>query len=763
MWIKQIRKKKLQSVLIFIIISLCSLLITGSLIILTSLNTPYHNLFEETHSADVKIYPAVKSEISGKDWNNYLSEIDCVDKVDEIKTFTTSYIIIDNVKEELFIDVCKLCDTYKNVRVLQGNLSDVQAGTCAVPSSFANEQNIEIGDVISIPNGDNKVSYKVVAIFADIYSMSSAFTSDILVSDISNYKDIHSVYAVKLKDGYSDSDLIDEYGQKNEGVMDGFFRTSEDSIENAALTEKILGGILLGISSVILLVILLIISYIVKNSMRKDTKNIAIYKSLGYSENHIETMYITFYQSIVFCGSVVGALSSVIVSSAFMRTAYKNLGITDASSDLWQKIVCIAFINLITFIMLLSEFKKIKKLKPVDILTGSNENLGIKKNKHRSKDISSFSPLSLALRKFSNEKKRSALIIITCVVSIYIVNISVVCLQNLKLIAGETNYYWLGIDNHDVTINDLSSNEKMDEICSKISEDDDVSLLVRKNYGVTLSIPYHQSVEACIFDSYKDFDMSTVKGRNPEYPDEITIGNIYLSELDLDIGDYINIKLDNNTEKRMLIVGSYQGFYNMGKGVRILSSTLKENNVPYTLDAASVILKEGADKQEFIDRIENKYGDYVTATDRQNLYSNIMDMICEPQSEALFPFVVITIIIGGVNLFYIIYSNNCDNRRKNTILKSIGYSASHILKTNLIYVGITALFSIALSIPLLIFVFPKIMVLAMSGFGFAEYNLAIKPLTVLLVNSGMLILFVLVTLLTGKELYRNNLNYIISE
>ena len=57
MWLKNFRNKKLQTLLIGLIILMCALLLCTSLSMLLSLNEPLEDLMEECDSAFAVIYP----------------------------------------------------------------------------------------------------------------------------------------------------------------------------------------------------------------------------------------------------------------------------------------------------------------------------------------------------------------------------------------------------------------------------------------------------------------------------------------------------------------------------------------------------------------------------------------------------------------------------------------------------------------------------------------------------------------------------------
>ncbi len=232
LWIKQFRNKKLQSVMIFFIIGLCTLLISGSLIILTSMKKPYEDLVKETKAAEVKIYPNVNPQFSGKDWVEVLENTKGVKKACELKVFSVDMLKLHGKKKDAFLDVSEYNKaSYGNVRILEGELKNIQEGECGVPSAIANTLNLNIGDEIEFSMEGKKVSYKIVAIYADIYSISTAYTSDVIVYSLpSGLTLTESVYLTWLEQGYTDDDFITEYTDNNDGILDGYFRTASDSM-----------------------------------------------------------------------------------------------------------------------------------------------------------------------------------------------------------------------------------------------------------------------------------------------------------------------------------------------------------------------------------------------------------------------------------------------------------------------------------------------------------------------------------------------------
>lgn len=761
-WMKKFRKRKIQSLLIFIVVAMCTTLITGSAVILTSLTSVYENLAAETNAADVKVY--ARPTAGDKDYKSALEAIDCVKSVDAIQTISVTTLTCNGTQNTAFIDVCAYQPkVYGQIRMLSGKLDALGKGSCLLPQATAVDIGAEIGDGITVKLDGTEYTYTLAGTFAEIYSAATQYTCDMLVTSLPKDIEHKNVYAVKLADGADAQELIAGYTKDNDGILDGYFRIKTDTIMNAELTELILGGILLGISSVVFLAILLILSYIVKNSFAADKKTIAIYKTIGYTNRQIRGIYITFYMSMILSATVIGGLLSPLLSNSFIKSVYRNIGGTGGTKGLPQILICILVVNLISFLLLFGQTRRIGKLRPVDILNGNEDELGKKKQHRPGRMQYHFSPWAMALRMMRRERKNTILLIITSIISLYIVNLSVVCLENMDLIKGETNYYWLGIDKHDVTIENNGSTERFYDICKELSEDTDVAQVVRSNFDIGFAIPYHQTTSALVYETFDGVDTPVLEGRNPKYPGEVVVGNIYLKELGIEIGDYITVQLDATHREDLLVVGTYQGFFNMGRGMKVLGGLLEQDNVEFDYRQCSINLKSGVDKEQFMERMEETYQDDVKVIDGKNLYASIMAVICDPQKAALLPFVIITICIGSLNVFYIIYASNSAKQKKYTIYKSLGYTSGHLLYMNGIYVGLIALLSMLIAIPAFIILFPKLMVLTMSSFGFAEYKLVIKPLTLIVTNALMLLVFLFAAFMAAIQICQNHVAKIMNE
>lgn len=763
MWLKKIRKKKLQSVLIVLIVSICSLLMCGSIVIITSLNKPYETLREETKAPAVKVFPYENSMDKENYWVTKLNKIDSVKEVVPAAKHSISEKVSCKGKEIdaffAFVEYNKR--VYKNIRNVEGARKPSSDNEVIIPKVMASEFKINLNDYIDVTSGDKKYSYKVAGTFADPFSTNISFQSELLVTKIPDGLTKQLELNVYGNDGVKGSEITEAYLKNNNGVLEGSFNEVESCLTNSAVTEQIMGAILLLLSVIIFIVCIMMIKYMIKHALMQDTKSIAVYKSIGYENKDVINLYMKFYLFLIGIGSVAGILLSPLLSNSFMNAAYTNIGEKSTTRLLVPGAGCFAVIMILSFVQIIFILNKIKNMKPVIALNGREGELKTPKKKRKIffKKLR-FSPFNMALRTIERDRRNTVLIIITCFLCVYMVNFAASCISLIGQFRT-SNYYWLGFDKYDVSLVALDK-DTFDKNCEDIKNDPDVEKIIKNNMETGISLKWQEgfgdpALSAKVYKTYDDLQTVLVKGRNPKKSNEVVLGNLIAKKIKKDVGDYIDIYLPGNKKVSMLIVGLSQGFYNMGREARLLESTYKENNVPVELNEASVYLKSGVDKKAFIKKCNNLYKDEVKAIDRTEKYKSITDTIMNPQKAAIKPFAVLVIIMGGLNILCILYLKNARYMKTYSIYKSIGYSAKHLIKMNICYVGIIAAASIVVAVPLFLFSFPRFMVLELSMFGFEQYNVNINPLYIAAANVIMFAVFMIGVLLSSKNLMENHI------
>ncbi|MCM1161319.1 MAG: FtsX-like permease family protein [Roseburia sp.] len=765
MWLKKIRKKKVQSIFIVLILMVCSMLMTSSLVIMTAGDAPYKELTEECGSPIVKIYPFQKNDpaIAGQIKEN-MEKLDAVEWAEVIPYhYVYERIEVDD-KESLegyFFDIMPWNDrTYDSIRMLEGS-RELKEGQCLIPAVLSNLEGIKLGDILHIESG---ISYQVTGIYADPYNMNVSYELEIIVKENPSLEDLKYQVHVFAKQGSSGDEVVDAYREQNDGILEGRAITLETRIGNNQITERIIGGILLGASVVILLISGIMIRYMIKSTLLTEKKTIAIYKMLGYKNRKIIFIYLKFYGFLVVLGTALGSSLSKVISDSFTKNLFRNLGVTSSSSILSAGILCSGIIIVYALCCVYLLLRVVGKIRPMEVFRNEGDYTG-RKQKNAGKTLG-FSPLHMAMRMIFRDRKNTCMLVLTCIMAAYCINFATTAMGLLGNFT-EKNYYWLGFDRHDVSFSstDLKTYEKAVE---KLEKEKEVERVIKTTTQAAVSVPWEKGMgdtilSAMVYDTYENLDVPVLQGRNPIYPDEIAMGSLMAEKMNKQVGDYVDIYFNGNQKATLLLCGTYQSLYDMGKSCRLLGKTLEEKNVAFQYEEASIYLKENVDKEEFLKDHEKEYEMEGKLIDRKEKYANILNTITEPQMLAIGPFMVMAILLGGLNIIAIVYLKNMDNRKRQSIYKAIGYSSGHLVKANITYVFLIALFSLCITIPAFIVAFPKTMVLAFSAMGFKEYPVSYNIAIVIISNLGTLAVYLLSALAASKSLYDNPISELTSE
>ena len=771
MWIKNLRQRKLQTVMIFLIIMLCSMLLTGAMSILTSLEKPYKDFSKETKAASAKVYTYTASDEKAILMGEQFAKLDIVKSVDYLRQHSLDEdFMFKGKKIESFTNLTEYNENIVNAaRYLEGNknsASTLSDNECLLPACISTEYNIHVGDKVTIKFAEKDITYTVKAVYSNPYQTSSTWDPDMMVKNIPEFAANKLNILLYGKNGVTGSQIEEAYREKYDGQLNGLLYSLEQMIDNSLIVGHILGAIFLAIGVIMLLVSGLMIHYMVKNAMITDAKSIAVYKTIGYTSNDILFMYLKLYFAVVSLASIVGIVCSVFVSNAVLTSIFENMGQLAANSPLIPGALCYLFtvsfvISIITFII-----SKTKNVKPVIALNGQDHG-GIKKKKnYKGNSKLQFSPLGIAYRTFARDKKNAIGIIVTCVVTIFAVNFAVISLDIANTMK-ENNDFWLGVDKSDVMIS-VPNNANYDFVKKAVEEDDRIDYYLQNAFLDRVTLKWKKGMtvtrmNAFTYDDFEKAELPVVEGRNPKNANEIAIGTTMADELNKNIGDYIEVYLDGEQKENMLITGFFQTYMQMGDMCRLTTSAYTENNYKHSYNNISIYLKNSKDMKDFIKDIKDKIGGSGTVIERTEQYSTIMKMIATPQQKAIPPVAALVLLVAGINIFSIVMLKNIKAHKTNGIYKCIGYTTGHLILSNLYYVGAIALTSVVIALPISVATYPTIMKVSLSMFSFVQYPVQYNFLHLAIANFAMIIIFIVSALVSSKALFKVNARDLVQE
>lgn len=770
MWTKLFRQRKIQSLMIFFVIFLCTTLLNGSMTMLSSINEPYERLKKECKPSDITIFSYSSERSSSELLQNRFNELEEVD--------TTLLIPYSYIDDDMYVGEEKLdafanlvtynTEVYEDIRVLEGSTTVVdneEQKSCLIPACIKNEFDLEIGDTLVIKNAKNEIKFTISGIFVDSYSTSTAFDSSILVNEIP--KEFPLQYSLKIyaKDSYTGEDIKIAYQEKYPEVFPGFIETVDEVLSNALLATNIIAALFLAIGCIMLIVSCLIINFMIRHAMIADAKTVAVYKTIGYGSNDILKIYLTFYLVIVSVASALGIYASKFISKIVLDGIYKNLGESSDINVLRTGIPCFVIIIVFVLGIIYMIIHKTKNIKPAFALNGL-QNINTKKQSPSGNVSIAFSPLGIALRNIVRDKKGIIGILTTAIVTVFSINFGMISLD-VAYSQKDNNDYWLGVDASDVIIN-VSDPEEFAYVKSVVTADERVRYALHVVQDERILFDWKKevvtpSLTAFIYDDYKAVDLPVIQGHNPDSKGEIAISTKVANDLRKEVGDYIECYIGGDYKVKLLITGIFQTYYQLGDACRLRTDSYTSNNVSINYNTFSIYLKEGTDLEKFIEDMKEIIGNNGKVIPRTEAFASIMNMITTPQISGIPPVILLVFLIGGINIFCIVMLKNASNEKSNGIYKCIGYSTRDLILSNLYYVGIVAFIAILIAVPLTILSYANIMSVALGIFGFRKYPITINVLHLFILNTSAFLLFIISTLLSSQTLYKVNVRDLVTE
>lgn len=763
MWIKILRQRKLQTVMIILITAVCTTLLAGAISILSSLQKPSRDFIKKSNSVTAKFYPYTDKEEEIAAMGRQFAELPNVKSVELVRKHNVDEnIYFAGKKEDQFVNLTEYHDHINGRAIylegVQGVGKTLKDNECILPACISSEYHLHIGGTVTIRFSNEVLTYKVKAVYTDPYQTSTAFDSDILIKKLPDI-DSHIVINVYGKDNITGGQIEEAYREKYDGLMNASMLSAEDRMSNGLVVGRIIGALFFAVGIIMLLVSALMIRYMIKNAMIADAKSIAVYKTIGYTSNYILSMYLKLYFTIITLACIIGALCSTFFSDIVLQSIFKNMGQLKMINSFLSGFICYLVVVSFVLLVIYVNIAKARRIKPVQALNGEDYGGIRKKKNYKGNSGLLFSPFGIAYRTFIRDKRSAVKIIITCMVTVFSVNFIVISFDIANTMK-ENNDFWLGIDKSDVIINvvDPSDYNYIKQVAEQDKRTDNclnsinqVLTVMKWEKGMASS-----EMDSYVYDDYKRTKLPVTEGRNPEAFNEIAISVTMAKELHKDIGDYIEVYLYGEHKANLLITGLFQTFLQFGRMCRVTTDALKEHGCTYSYNTLSVFLKDRKDEGTFIRDIRDKIGKRGNVKKRTEQYSSIMDMIEKPQQKAIPPLAALILLIAGLNIFSMVYLKNLKMQKINSIYKCLGYTALHLIISNLVYIAVISLFCIITVMPISLITYTPIMKLCLSILNFTQYPMQINKVHLFIANTAVLLIFMINTLFSSRSLLKVN-------
>ncbi|WP_042273491.1 FtsX-like permease family protein [[Clostridium] dakarense] len=767
MWKKKIKQKKIQFILVAIILMVSSSIFAISISLTSTVEKYTNEYYKGENIKDIVVQTYNKDIISKIE--DFIKE----KEPNEKDVRYSSCLIVDRQvflgSKNLDLSMASLLTFEDNkkhpwdVVITEGEKkSKPSKGTVWVPNLIADSKNLKIGDKLRIKDGNDYKSLTISALVNESLIPNSMVGATNLYINKDDYKNFNNLVKSEFI-GYNSSKEEDDatkelstyLGDSFEGVM--YDKWVINFVANS--TSMITGGIGMSTALLIFIISIVIIRFVLWNNILKEYKSIGVYKSLGFTSKQIRNIYLKSYGIVGVLAITIGSFLSIGFVNYMVKLSVKYIGIYEGNvNNLPFIFLTISIMSLILILNIYLLLRRINKIKPVEAfrvgVTSSKE----KFKKSVIKDASV--PFTMAINDIFKYKKQNLIMGTVLSLVMYLSAFIVSGNYSMENVAYNS-WNVFGTIQGDMALDFPTGDESYSKALEELKKDSRILGVRECSFDVgkvvyldiaKYNIKNAQAITTLVdnYDNDEDFNVSIKEGRNPKSKNEIALTDQILKDANLDVGDYINVKVLGE-EKPLLITGSYTSMmsnnYSMRMTLDIVPNDLRNSLVNLNLN---VTLKNKNDYESVKKDYKEKYE--VASID---IAPSLIIQTAKSVVETITP--VTKVILCGIlifsvlNIVNLIMMNNADNRRNNAIMKSLGFSNKYIINRTLYRVIILTAISSLVGFTLNLAISKSIFKVAMSGLDglMIPYNLV--SITIIVIAT-ITILTTIISMLSIKNI-----------
>ncbi|MBR1663175.1 MAG: FtsX-like permease family protein [Ruminococcus sp.] len=596
-------------------------------------------------------------------------------------------------------------------------VKDIEKGKIRIAASLAYRCEIEKGDIITIEIDGRSKELEYAGIIKDAFfgaEMLSNYRFFVNHEDYSYFADDEQIQ----KDAGGALVYIDTPDTKKTekllSQMPGIMLIADrDLMHTTYLMEIFAAAIMLFASICLIAIAFVVLRFTINFTITEEFREIGVMKAVGLKNRSVRGLYLVKYLGISLVGTLVGFVLSFPLGRMLMDSVNKKIVLENDSSVLVSLLCCAAVVMII---MLFSYrcTRKIKKLSPIDAVRNGQTGERFKKRGLISLSKSRLSGNGfLALNDvLSSPKQYSMMTLIFTLCALLVMILS----TTANTLNSDSMLTTLSLTKSDLYLSDTARSTKIltgsltvDEATAQVSDilakngmPADVSIEIWYKFPVTVNgekqpVSFLQNSDT----HAEDYDYT--EGSAPQNDKEIALTKKLADELDVTMGDEIEITIDNRQEK-FLITGYFQTMANLGEIARFHESTVLPDNAISNNYAFQIDFKDDPDEKTIEERKETiseifdcnnvlNGAEYVDdCTGASSAIKSIKDML-------LVMMVVIIVMIS------VLMERSFISKEKNEIalLKALGFKSRSIIAVHTYRSAIVAaaavIIACALSVP----------------------------------------------------------------
>lgn len=771
------RKGLSQTISLFILVAIASLLLGLGLVLFFQFGTYFDKRADELNVAHVSIVQS--TDITTSQQEDYLDDYPGVTETETLPVLSAygDYYVNDAKTAGLFI--FESIDTRQdmNPALLIGESRSLDKESIYVPYLMKVAGGYELGDDFRLVIGSTTRSYRIVGFTEEVMygslmnTLYRFYLSDTAYQELEQdfpWMDCRLLQA--RMDNPEDSLALEiDYTQKFfftqeiDEASSLFVNTLKISDTKTARTSipMIAAGLMMAFALILLLICLVVIRFRIVNNIEEGMHDIGALKALGYTNRQLIASIVMQFIGITVLGCIAGlALAQVVLPTTAQMLESQTALVWDPGFN--PELAAIAFL-LISGVVLITSLLVALRIRKMDPLIALRSGIAIHSFKHNRLPLDTTRgplPLLLALKELLNKKRQA--IMISCIVAfvtfasvasvaIYY-NIGVEPTEFIKVVAGEFPDAGLLLEDSadtELVLEHLESNQQ-----------------VRKAFGfqdVSLSVD-DITVTTVIAEDFSLLEGNMlVEGRYPTHDNEVALGGNTIKAINKSIGDTITVTQGGKT-REYYVTGIIQLMQGGGINMVMTYDGLIQVQGDYLFDQIYIYLNDDVKVDEFLRTVESREGEIFTSvvnmkemgTAQFSAYGSIFGILTAV-------ILLATMLVIVLVLYMIMKTAILQRRREFGILKAVGFTTGQLIhQLTLSYLPIVFIGVVVGGI-VGYFCFNPLFALITSGFGILKVELPTPFLWTIIACAFMLILAYAVSLLIALRIRKISPYALVSE
>lgn len=543
------------------------------------------------------------------------------------------------------------------------------------------------------------------------------------------------------------------------------FEGPRSLVQTSYVMELIVAMVVLVLSVCLCIVSFVLMKFVISFAISEDFHEIGVMKAIGIGNLKIRGMYMFKYFVMAVVGGFIGFLISMPFGDLLMESVTKKMVLGNDIGILLNALGALIVVLVISGFAYLST-RKVKKLTPVDaIRSGSTGERYGKKSKLSLTRMPFTNAVRLALNDIISSPKRYITILLPFFLcSIFVFGLVEVTdtMRSDRLITTLCKKSDVYVDDEAIGMEILSEEgnqilpEKLADMEAKLQElnmPGKVCIEVWYKYSFTVGDrPYNGTFTQNKYISASEYEYT--KGSAPQNRNEIAITEIIKEEYDIELGDTITI--DFGSEKLdCIVVGYFQSMNQLGSVIRLHEDAPTDMSYASAFTAEQIDFDDKPDTKTIEERIEVLKGIY--GEDKVYNAAEYCDEAMKVASTMEAVQYLLLVISGLVVIMVTILMERSfiyDETSQIAMLKSLGFTDRFVIKWQtyrfLFVTLISEILAIALTYPVTKLWCDPIW----KMMGAQDVDYYFKPLSLLVIYPGILILINLVTAFLTAQITR---------